>query len=201
MKVIGITGGVGAGKSTVLQYLAGKYRARIIQADQVGHYLMEPGQVCYYKIIESFGSGILNGDQTICRSRLAAVVFQDKDALKKLNKIVHPAVKEYIIQAVAEEKTANTVPFTVIEAALLIEDHYEVVCDELWYIYASEEVRKARLMASRGYTEEKVKDIMKNQLPESEFFARSHFVVDNNSDFMENTFEQIDKGMVEHGIM
>lgn len=201
MKVIGITGGIGAGKSMILAYLSDRYRARIIQADQVGHYLMEPGQVCYYKIIESFGSGILNGDQTICRSSLAAAVFQNEIALRKLNGIVHPAVKEYIVRTVAGEKVANTVPFIVIEAALLIEDHYEVVCDELWYIYASEEVRRARLMASRGYTEEKVNDIMKNQLPESEFLTHCQFVVDNNSDFMENTYEQIDKGLVEHGIM
>ena len=91
MKVLGITGGVGAGKSTILDYLNRRYHARIIEADKVGHFLMEPGQKVYYRIVETFGSGILKGDQTIDRQKLGRLVFEDQEKLMKLNSLVHPA--------------------------------------------------------------------------------------------------------------
>lgn len=198
MKVLGITGGVGAGKSTVLDYMAKMYHARVIQADQVGHLLMEPGQVCYYHIVEAFGSAILNGDQTINRSRLSDIVFQNSDKLKKLNQIVHPAVKEYIVKEVEEERRLLRVPFVVIEAALLIEDHYDAFCDELWYVYTDDDVRRIRLKKSRGYSDEKVKQIIRNQMKDRVFREHCQFVVDNSSNIVENTYEQIDRGLIEH---
>ncbi|MFQ9151710.1 MAG: dephospho-CoA kinase [Blautia sp.] len=145
MKVLGITGGVGAGKSTILDYLNRRYHARIIEADKVGHFLMEPGQKVYYRIVETFGSGILKGDQTIDRQKLGRLVFEDQEKLMKLNSLVHPAVKEYIASEIERERKEGKVPFTAVEAALLIEDHYDTICDELWYIYADEDVRRRRL--------------------------------------------------------
>lgn len=198
MKVLGITGGVGAGKSTVLAYLSKKYAARVVQADQVAHFLQEPGQTCYYRIIETFGSSILNGDQTISREQLAKAVFNNQENLKKLNNIIHPAVKEYIVKEIEAAGKKGKVPFFVIEAALLIEDRYDLICDEIWYIHAGKEVRKQRLMVSRGYSEEKAENIMKSQLSEEEFLTNSQFVVDNSGDFVDNTYEQIDRGLVEH---
>ena len=198
IKVLGITGGIGTGKSTVLDYIGKMYHARVIQADQAAHLLMEPGQVCYYKIVESFGSGILRGDQKIDREKMAAVVFSDKEKLKRLNQIVHPAVKEYIIAEIKRERRNGTVPFIVLEAALLIEDHYESICDEFWYVYADEDVRRQRLMQYRGYTAEKVKQVMKNQLRENVFRQHCQFVIDNSSNIVENTYEQIDRGLIEH---
>jgi len=201
MKVLGITGGVGAGKSTVLTYLAKSYGAYVIQADQVGHYLMELGQECYYQIVEVFGSGILNGDQTIHRARLGEIVFHDKAKLKKLNTIIHPAVKAYIAREIEAEQVKNTAPFIVIEAALLIEDNYDKLCTQFWYIDTPVQIRTKRLMESRGYSAEQVVKIMENQLPKMEFLKRCQFIVDNSSDFVENTYKQIDKGLVEHGFM
>lgn len=198
MKVLGITGGVGAGKSTVLDYIAKMYHARVIQADQVGHLLMSPGQVCYYRIAQSFGSSILNGDQNINRSKLADIVFENPEKLQKLNQIVHPAVKEYIVNEIKKERTAGKVPFVVIEAALLIEDHYETICDEFWYVYTSDDVRRIRLKKARGYSDEKVKQIMKNQMRDNVFRQHCQFVVDNSSNIVENTYEQIDRGLIEH---
>lgn len=198
IKVLGITGGIGTGKSTVLDYIGKMYHARVIQADQVAHLLMEPGQICYYKIVESFGSGILRGDQKIDREKMAKAVFSDKEKLKRLNQIVHPAVKEYIIAEIERERESGTVPFIVLEAALLIEDHYENICDEFWYVYADEDVRKQRLMQYRGYTAEKVKQVMKNQLREAVFRQHCQFVIDNSSNIVENTYEQIDRGLIEH---
>lgn len=201
MKVIGITGGVGAGKSTVLDYLNRRYHARIIQADLVAHHLMELGMPVYYKIVEAFGSGMLKGDQTIDRQRLGELVFADQEKLEKLNKLVHPAVKEYIASEIEEERKKKRVPFVAVEAALLIEDHYETICDELWYIYADEEVREQRLLASRSYTREKSRSIMKQQLPDDIFRESCQFVIDNSSEILQNTFEQIDRGLISHGIL
>lgn len=104
MKVLGITGQVGAGKSTILAYLEEKYRAKVIQADQVGHLVMEPDTSCYKQICSLFGEQILAADQKIDRKKLGAIVFADQEKLAMLNAIVHPAVKEYIRTAVYLEK-------------------------------------------------------------------------------------------------
>ena len=192
MKVIGITGGVGAGKSAILQYLKEKHGARVIEADKVGHLLMEPNGACYDKIVEIFGSGILNEDQTIHRGKLGKIVFADSELLGTLNKIIHPEVKSYIISEISKERAGNHRKLFVVEAALLIEDHYDVICDELWYIHTDEAVRSARLKESRGYDDKKIADIMANQKSPDEFRAACQAVIDNSGDLI-NTYEQIDR--------
>lgn len=202
MKVLGITGGVGAGKSTVLSYLEEQYHARVILADEVGRFLQQPGQECYEKITEAFGEKILcEAGGEIDRQRLAAIVFSDPQQLARLNAIVHPAVKAHIIEEIQKEKERDEVPFVVIEAALLFEDHYDRICDEIWYIHTNTEVRLARLARSRGYTEEKSRGIMKNQMSGEQYREKCNFVIDNSSDFMENTYEQINEGLVKHGFL
>lgn len=201
MKILGITGGVGAGKSTVLAWMEEKYRARVIQADQVAHLLQEPGNACYERIVEAFGTQILDKEKRICRSSLASLVFRDGALLERLNAIVHPLVKEYIIEEMEQERRRGQAPFVVVEAALLLEDRYDLICDEIWYVYADEETRIDRLMKSRGYSREKALGIMQNQMAEEEFRRRCKFVIDNSGNFVENTFEQIDKGLVEHGFL
>ena len=161
MKVLGITGQVGAGKSTILAYLEEKYRAKVIQADQVGHLVMEPDTSCYKQICSLFGEQILAADQKIDRKKLGAIVFADQEKLAMLNAIVHPAVKEYIRTAVYLEKQKACVPFVVVEAALLLEEHYDEICDEIWYIYVDDAARRIRLKQSRGYSDRKIDDISK----------------------------------------
>ena len=201
MKVLGITGGVGSGKSMVVDYITRTFRVRAIQADLVAHALMEPGGDCYERIAAYFGKEILKSDLTIDRKKLGAVVFADREKLKKLNSLVHPRVKEFIAAEIRKERYAGKTSLLVIEAALLIEDHYEVFCDEIWYVYAKKEVRQRRLVSMRGYSKEKVEQIMKNQLSDEEYRKYCHFIVDNSSDIVENTFKQIDKGLVEHGLL
>lgn len=201
MKVLGITGGVGAGKSTVLTYLFEKYQARVIQADQAAHFLEQPGQKCFERIVELFGRDILDERGVIDRKKLGEMVFRDSESLKRLNGVVHPAVKAYIMEEIRREREAGRAPFLVIEAALLLEDHYDEICDEIWYVHTDRNVRIRRLMESRGYSEEKSEEIMRNQLPDELFFEQCQFVVDNSSDFIENTYEQIDRGLVEHEFM
>lgn len=201
MKILGITGGVGAGKSTVLSYMEQKYGARVIQADLVAFGLQQPGTDCFEKIIRLFGSEIQSEDGSIDRKKLAAVVFADKELLSRLNQIVHPAVKEKIWEEIRKEREQNAVPFVVVEAALLLEDHYDEICDEIWYIYTEPSVRAARLAAGRGYSEEKIRQIMKNQLCDEEYRRKCKFVIDNSSDFVENTYDKINRGLIEHGFL
>ena len=200
-KIIGITGGVGAGKSTVLDFLEEKYQAYVMKADEIGHLVMEPDTACYQQILACFGEEILAEDQKIDRKKLGAIVFADREKLAMLNAIVHPAVKEFIKNTVLMEKQTEKVPFVVVEAALLLEEHYEEICDEIWYIYVDDAVRRVRLKQSRGYSDRKIDDILKNQQKDSVFRKSCQFVVDNSSDFVENTFEQMDRGLKEHGFL
>ena len=189
MKVIVVTGGVGAGKSEILNFIADNWNATVVEADEVGYLVMKPGKSCFAPIVELFGPGILQEDGTLDRTKIAEMVFEDKELLDKLNAIVHPAVKKYIRKAIEREKE-NETDFFIVEAALLIEDKYDEICDEMWYIYADEETRTERLMKNRGYSEEKVKSIFANQLSEDEFSDHCDFEIDNSGDF-EDTKEQI----------
>lgn len=189
MKIIGITGGVGAGKSTVLQYLRDFFQAYVIQADAVGHLVMEPGQICYDRIVELFGEKVIKNDKTIDRSMVSDVVFSNEEMLGKLNAIVHPAVKAYILEKMREEREGGCRLF-VVEAALLLEESYQNFCDEVWYIHADQEVRISRLMASRGYSREKAENIIENQASEEFFRNHTDFTVENNGSPQE-TYSQI----------
>lgn len=193
MKIIGITGGVGAGKSTVLSYLEEAYGARIIQADQVANKIKEPGESCYDAIVQLLGPSVLLENGFIDRKRMGQLIFSDTSLLEKTNQILHPAVKAYIKNAIAAAEKEN-VPVFVIEAALLIEDDYGAICDELWYIYTRESVRRERLKSSRGYTDEYITNIMKKQLSDETFRSACDFVIDN-SESPAFTKEQIDKRM------
>ena len=192
MKVIGITGGVGAGKSEILKYLKVNHKAKVVEADKVGHMLMEPGGACYYSIVEKFGSSILNGDQTINRAKLSKIVFADASLLEALNKIIHPRVKAHIVSEIAKERAYHRTNLFVVEAALLLEDHYDVICDEIWYIDANMDVRIKRLKETRAYDDEKIAGIMANQKSPEEFQSACQAVIDNSGSLIE-TFTQIER--------
>ena len=193
MKTIGITGGVGAGKSTVLDYLEKECHAFVIQADQVGHLVMEPGQECYQPIIQLFGKEIIKKDKSIDRRMVSDVVFSHAEKLEQLNAIIHPAVKRYIRRCLEEQKQAGR-EICVVEAALLLEDHYQEFCDEIWYVHTDKEIRISRLMESRGYSREKSENIIHNQASEEFFRAHADYVIENNGD-LEATHRQIIEGI------
>ena len=195
MKIIGVTGGVGAGKSTVLDYLKKTYHARLILADLVGHEVMEPGLSAYDAIIETFGREILSEDQTIDRKKLGDIVFHKEEMRQKLNCIVHPAVKQEILRRIEQAKLEN-VSYTVVEAALFLEENYDAFCDETWYIYTDEKIRRQRLKESRGYSDERIDQIFRSQKTHEEFQKRCLFMIDNNGS-EEETFRQIDRRMKE----
>jgi len=139
-------------------------------------------ECCGIEIIERFGQDILNDQGEIDRGKLGLVVFADQEKLRQLNEIVHPAVKKHIQELIATEKSLGTKIFAV-EAALLIEDHYETICDEFWYIYADESIRRERLKRSRGYTDEQIDAVFASQASEETYKAHSRYVIDNSGDF------------------
>ena len=181
MKFIGITGGVGSGKSTILAYLRENYRVRTLIADEVAHEIMQPGYDCYVSLQKEFATEkIWLRSGRINRQRLADLIFSNDEKRRRLNEIVHPAVKEYILREVEKERRIGAVDYVVLEAALLIEDGYGGICDELWYVYVTEENRRQRLIEGRGYSPEKVESIFAAQLPEGEYRRYCQVIIDNN---------------------
>ena len=191
MKIIGITGGVGAGKSEIMSYLARSYKAKVVRADEVGHLVMQPGRTCYMRLISLLNDDILSTEGTIDRKKMAEKIFTDPNLLSSVNSIIHPAVKEYILGDIAAARESGRYDYYFLEAALLIEEGYDKICDELWYIYASDEVRRARLKESRGYSDEKISSIMAHQLDDGMFRRYAAHVIDNSGK-IEESYQQIE---------
>ena len=192
MHFIGITGGVGAGKTAILTYLESNYPCRVMLADEIAHDLMEPGTDCHQKLKELFAEDeVFEADGQIDRKKMAQVLFSDEKKRFALNDIVHPAVKQYVLDEMNRERAAQIHDVLILEAALLIEEHYDEICDELWYIYTSEENRRERLKINRGYSDEKIDNIFASQLPESTYREVCKAEIDNNH-LPENAFRQID---------
>lgn len=185
MRLIGITGGVGAGKSEILRFIKQHYYCKIYMADEVAHKLQEPGENCYEKLRALLGDGVLSSDGSIDKGKMAARIFPDKDVLLKVNAIVHPAVREYLEVAVKEAAEDGETELFFIEAALLIENGYNDFVDEMWYIHAGDEIRRERLKSSRGYDDERISRIMASQLSEDRFRESSDFILDNSGDLSE----------------
>lgn len=190
MRFIGITGGVGAGKTEILKYIGQHYKCEIYLADEIGHKVKEPGTEGYRALVELLGNGILAADGQIDKAAMAAKIFADPMILEQVNAIIHPAVKKYLADRLAEARDRGDVELFFVEAALLIENGFEGIVDEMWYIYAGEDVRRKRLSENRGYTPEKIEKIMTSQLTEEAFREHCNFVIDN-SDSLEKSYRQI----------
>lgn len=190
MKVIGITGGVGCGKSAVLDFMQREFGAVVVEADKVAHGLQERGTDCHYQIVKNFGIEILDHNGIIDRKKLGALCFGNPEAMALLNSIVHPAVRRELERMVREHAAAGNTKLLVLEAALLYEGGLDGLCDCVWYVYAGEERRRERLRESRGYSDEKITSMMAMQKPERYFREHCQRVIDNNSD-LNATYGQI----------
>lgn len=188
MKVLGITGQAGSGKSEILEFLQEEYGAAVCQMDQVARNLQRRGTDCFIKIVQQFGNEIVGEDGELDRAVLARIVFQDALSLRKLNDIVHPGVLAWV-KSDMEQKKRKGEALYVVESALLPDVGYDL-CDEIWYIRVSEDVRRERLKASRGYTDERVTAMIESQPGEDVYLAVSSAVIDN-SGTLENTKRQI----------
>ena len=193
MRVIGVTGGVGSGKSAVLNYIEAHFDARIVKADEVGHMLMMPWGKCFEPVVKIFGDWVVREDGSLDRQAIAQIVFKDPKMLKKLNAIIHPEVKKYIVREIERSRKEET-EFFFIEAALLLEEKYDEICDEIWYIYCEKEVRIERLRRDRGYSDERIRQVMENQLSDEEYEAHCDFQLYNDED-VAHTYLQIERRM------
>ena len=180
MKVIGLTGGVGCGKSTVTDVLKEKYNAHVIQCDVLGHEVLYPSGEAYEPVVELLGKEILDQSGFIDRGRVAGIVFKDATLLRRMNEIVHPAVIREVERQIEEQRLKGECDYVVMETALMIEAGMAKCCDVVWYVYANEDVRRVRLKASRGYTDERIHSVMASQKSEEEFRAIADFVIDNS---------------------
>lgn len=196
MKTIGITGGVGAGKSLVLDYIKKHYRAKVYLADEIANTLKLPGNLCYQDIVNLLGEDVLREDKTIDKNKMAEKIFSQKDLLEKVNAIIHPAVKQFVLNEIEQEQKKGEIDYFILEAALLIEDYYDQILDELWYVYANPDVRAARLKESRNYSEEKIAGIMSSQLSEEDFRRHCKVMINNDLD-VEYLYFQIDSHLEE----
>lgn len=193
VRFIGITGGVGAGKSAILAYFSQMEKTKVMLADEIAHDLMKPGTSCYDRLKCCFvEEDIYLPDGNFDKGKMAQVIFSNQQKREQLNAIVHPAVKEYVIQTAKQEREKGELDLLILEAALLIEEHYDEICEELWYIYTSEENREKRLMESRGYSKEKVHQIFDSQLKEEDYRKHCNVVIDNNGSY-EDACHQIDE--------
>ena len=190
-RILGITGGVGSGKSEILKYLEEKYHMEVIKADEVAHDLIEIGGECYDAICALFGDGILKSDRSIDRAKMAKVMFDSDSLRKEVNSIIHPAVKRTILKMI-EEASDRKVPYVLIEAALMVEEDYAAICDEIWYIYASVKTRTQRLKETRNYSDEKIRQIMDAQMSEEVYTDYCDVKIDNDGNF-DQTRKQIDR--------
>ncbi len=191
MKVIGMTGGIGCGKSAVCRYLEKEYHAQIIYSDQVAHELMEPGTDCYRRLRELFGEAYLLPDGHLDRKKIGDAAFKDPQLIARMNEIVHPAVWDEIVSRINRAKESGT-ELVVLESALLVGSSYRALCDEFWNVYADEETRIQRLIQSRDITREKAENIMARQHSETQFREGCDFTLDNSGDFPE-TEREIDR--------
>ena len=184
MYVIGLTGGVGSGKTVAANILAEIAGAEVLIADELGHRVMKKGEAGYQKIVECFGmADILDEQGEIARDRLSALVYSNEAALAKLNGIIHPAVKSYLEEYIGEHRKETG--YLVLETALMFETGCDLLCDEVWYIYVPSPLRKERLASGRGYSEQKSNGIMRKQFSEEEFFNKCHCVIKNDGSFLE----------------
>ena len=181
MKVYGITGGAGTGKSEVIKMLQQNFGGCVIMSDEVARELMQKGNISYQLIVEYFGRDILMDDGEIDRKKLADHVFNNKEALEKLNSMTHPYVKDEIRKLIAEAEASGECRFVALESAILLECGYEDICDEFWYVYTKPEIRRQRMKETWNYSDEKVDSVMRNQQPDEVFFEQCSFVIKNNT--------------------
>lgn len=195
MKVIGITGGIGSGKSTVMDILEKDYGVKLIIADSLGHKSMEKGCETYLSMVEEFGVQILAEDGEIDRRKLSEILFSDEANLRRQNGIVHPFVKNEIERLLNEWEHSGE-RIAAIESAILDEAGCGEKCDEIWLVTAKPEVRIGRLIKTRGYTREMAENFICRQKSDEEYGKICDRIIYNDGD-MEKLYKQLKKS-IEH---
>lgn len=180
MILVGVTGGIGSGKSTFADLLRAR-GAEVIDADELGRRALDPGEDAWHSVVDTWGDELLvEGSMEIDRARLAKIVFSDRSKLAALNAMVHPVIMEGIANAL--DVLRGTDEVVVLDAALLIEVGLGEGLDMLIVVSATEDIRRERLVRSRGMTHEDVTKRMRAQAPPEQLLARADVVVHNDGD-------------------
>lgn len=180
MIVIGLTGGIASGKSTVARMLL-DLGAVVIDADKVGHETFQPRSEAWHKVVAAFGKDILGKNDEIDRSKLARLVFNDSKALKRLNSIMHPLMHR-IVERRLEELRRQGVAVVVLEATLLVEAKWTDLVDQVWVTISPEATVVNRLVGQKNFTGEQAKARIKSQTPISQRARHADVVIENDSD-------------------
>jgi len=183
MKVIGLTGGIGSGKSTVSQFLA-ELGAKIIDADKVGHEVFQPDTEAWCEVVAAFGQQVLATDGSIDRKKLGAIVFADPEARARLNRIMHPRIHK-AVKAQLEQYRSQGVAVAVVEAPLLVEAGWTSLVDEVWVTTAPETTILKRLKERAGLSEQESRARISAQLPNEERIKQADVVIDTDCDLDE----------------
>jgi dephospho-CoA kinase len=179
MLTIGVTGGIGSGKTTVTKFLA-ELGAPIIDADKVGHAIYAPGGPAHNDVIAAFGQGILAPDGAIDRKKLGPIVFADPAALKRLNAIVHPKMFARMREMIDDLRAGGERNPIVVEAAILIEANWQALFDEIWLVVASKARVIERIELERGLQPEQTEARIRSQLSDEERRKHSTLVITND---------------------
>jgi dephospho-CoA kinase len=180
MIVIGLTGGIASGKSTVARMLS-ELGAVVIDADKVGHEAFRPHTEAWRKVVAAFGKDILCQNEEIDRSKLAQLVFNDPKALKRLNRTMHPLMHS-IVEKRIEALRRQGIEVVVLEATLLIEAKWTDLVDQVWVTITPGDTVINRLVSQKGFTEEQAKARIKSQTPISKRAKHADVVIENDSD-------------------
>jgi len=183
MLVIGLAGGIGSGKSTVSRALA-RLGARMVDADIIGHQVYEPGGPAYDDVISTFGQGVVGDGGKIDRAKLGGIVFDDPEALKKLNAIMYPKIRQAIVP-ILEEWERDGAEVGVVEAAVLFEANWTDMVDEIWVTISDEDTVVDRLSKAKGLSPEQSRARLRSQIPPEEKARRAHVVIRNNGSLEE----------------
>jgi dephospho-CoA kinase len=183
MKIIGLTGGIGSGKSTAAQILS-EFGAKVIDADKVAHEVFNPGTEGLQKVVETFGEGVLNSKGEIDRKKLGEIVFNDPPALATLNEIIHPRAYE-LTKSRLEEFRKQGVEVVVLEVILLVEAGWDHLVDEIWVTMATEDMVVKRLQESRGLTKEEILTRIHAQTPNEERVKYADVIIENDGSYEE----------------
>jgi dephospho-CoA kinase len=176
--VIGVTGNFGTGKTTVCEILA-QLGATVINADSLGHELLEPDSQTYGELVAVFGETILDKDRKVDRKKLAEAAFKDRDSQTRLNRIMHPRLYQ-IVQDIMAQYRQRGIKVVALEAALLIEAGWRSLVDQLWVTVAPEPVLLERLKAQRGFRDEEILARLHVQMPSIEKTRYADVVIDTN---------------------
>jgi len=192
---IGLTGNVGSGKSTVARIWKAERGALLIDADQIGRSVVQPGSRCMARLVQRFGKEILLPDGSLNRRRMAEIAFSDKENLEALNSIVHPEIIRKINDQLQEARSQGA-GAVVVDAALILEFGFERCLDVVVAVDAPREIKIERMLAKGKISRETLEQMLEVQLPPQELKEKADYVLDNSADeesLKESTLELFDR--------